>query len=145
MSTGSENEHVTERVQRIMGRGNGRTILVHIGTNNADKEGTTAIVKKYRHLLNKTKGARVGHTDYLIRDFTCVWNHEPGIQTFEVNGMVKQLCREEEVGFVDLWDISVGKEEMYSRDGLQLNGKWAAVFSERLSGRLPLAWVKYDI
>ena len=39
-------EHVTERVQRIMGRGNGGTILVHIRTNNADKEGTTAIVRK---------------------------------------------------------------------------------------------------
>ena len=31
-------EHVTERVQRIMGRGNGETFLVHIGTNNADKQ-----------------------------------------------------------------------------------------------------------
>ena len=36
-------EHVTERVQRIMGRGNGGTLLVHIGTNNTEKEGTTAI------------------------------------------------------------------------------------------------------
>ena len=39
-------EHVTERVEQIMGRGNGGSILVHIGTNNADKEGTTAIVEK---------------------------------------------------------------------------------------------------
>ena len=36
---GARIEHVTERVQRIIGRGNGGTILVHIGTNNADKEG----------------------------------------------------------------------------------------------------------
>ena len=43
-----------------MGRENGLTLLVHIGTNNADKEGTTAIVKKYRNLLKKTKEARVG-------------------------------------------------------------------------------------
>ena len=42
-----------------MGRGKGGTILVHIGTNNADKEGTTAIVDKYRKLLKKTKEARV--------------------------------------------------------------------------------------
>ena len=47
--------HVTERVEKIMGRGKGGTILVHIGTNNADKEGTTAIVDKYRKLLKKTK------------------------------------------------------------------------------------------
>ena len=35
-------DNVTERVENIMGRGKGGTILVHIGTNNADKEGTTA-------------------------------------------------------------------------------------------------------
>ena len=54
-------EHVTERVEQIMGRGNGGSILIHIGTNNAVKEGTTIIVEKYRNLLRKTKQAMVGH------------------------------------------------------------------------------------
>ena len=31
-------ELVTERVEKIMGRGNGGSILVHIGTNNTDKD-----------------------------------------------------------------------------------------------------------
>ena len=57
---GARIEHVTERVQKLMGRGNGGSILVHIGTNNTDKEGTTAIVEKYRNLLKKTKKARAG-------------------------------------------------------------------------------------
>ena len=57
---GARIEHVTERVEKIMGRGKGGTILVHVGTNNADKERTTAIVDKYRKLLKKTKEARVG-------------------------------------------------------------------------------------
>ena len=48
-----------------------------------------------------------------------------------VNGMVKRLCKEEEVGYVDLWDSFVGKEEMYARD---LSGKGAAVFAEGMSG-----------
>ena len=52
---GARIEHVTERVQRIMGRGNGGPILVHIRTINADKGGTTVIVKKYRYLLKKAK------------------------------------------------------------------------------------------
>ena len=56
---GARIEHLTERVENIMGRGKGGTILVHIGTNNADKEGTTAIVDKYRKLLKKTKESRV--------------------------------------------------------------------------------------
>ena len=58
---GARIEHVTERVEKIMGRrGKGGTILVHVGTNNADKEGTKAIVDKYRNLLKKTKESRVG-------------------------------------------------------------------------------------
>ena len=57
---GARMEHVTERVEKITGRGNGGTILIHVGTNNTDKEGTTAIVEKYRKLLKKTKQARLG-------------------------------------------------------------------------------------
>ena len=51
--------------------------------------------------------------------------------------MVKRLCKEEEVGYVDLWDSFVEKEEMYVRDGLHLSGKGAAVFAEGLSGAVP--------
>ena len=51
-----------------------------------------------------------------------------------VNGTVNRLCKEEEVGYVDLWDSFVGKEEMYARDGRHLSGKGAAVFAEGLSG-----------
>ena len=44
---GARIEHVTGRVEQIMGRGNGGSILVHIGTNNAEKEGAPAMVEKY--------------------------------------------------------------------------------------------------
>ena len=57
---GARIEHVTETIEQIMGRGYGGPILVHVGTNNADKEGTTAIVEEYRNLPKKTKQARVG-------------------------------------------------------------------------------------
>ena len=62
-------------------------------------------------------------------------NHLPGSKKrMAINGMVKRLCKEEDVGYVDLWDSFVGKEEMYLRDGLHLSGKGAAVFAEGLSG-----------
>ena len=54
------------------------------------------------------------------------------LKRMAVNWMVKWLCKEEEVGYVDLWDSFVGKEEMYARDGLHLSGKGAAVFAEGL-------------
>ena len=41
------------------------------------------------------------------------------------------MCEEEWVGFIE-WGYFVGKEDMYTRDGLHLSGKGAAVFSENL-------------
>ena len=131
---GARIEHVTERVEKIIGRGNGGTILVHVGTNNAAKEGTTAIVEKYRDLL--TKQARVGQI--IISGILPVFgNRIQGYRNSKrmaVNGMVERLCKEDDVGYVDLWDCFVGREDMYGRDGLHLSGKGAAVFAEGLSG-----------
>ena len=133
---GARIEHVTERVKKIMGRGNGGSIVVHVGTNNADKEGTTAILEKYRDLLKKTKQARVGQI--IISGILPVFGNK--IQGYRnskrmaVNGMVDRLCKEEDVGYMDLWDSFVGNEDMYVRDGLHLSGKGAAVFAEGLSG-----------
>ena len=51
-----------------------------------------------------------------------------------INGMMKRIGKEEDVGYVNLWDSFVGKEDMYVRDGLHLSGKAAEVFAEGLSG-----------
>ena len=56
-----------------------------------------------------------------------------------VNGMVERLCKEEDVGYVDLWDSFVGKK---MRDGLHLSGKGAAVIDEGLSGAVARGLVK---
>ena len=134
---GARIEHVTERVEQIMGRGYGGSILVHVGTNNTDKEGTTAIVEKNRNLLKKTKQARAGQI--ILSGILPVFGNRiqggyRNSKRMAVNGMVKRLCKKEEVGYVDLWDSFVGKEDMYVRDGLHVSGKGAAVFAEGLSG-----------
>ena len=78
-------EHVMERVEQIMGRGNGGSILVHVGTSNADKEGTTVIAEKNRNLLKKTKQASVGQI-IIIRNVTRVWKQNTRIQKFGADG-----------------------------------------------------------
>ena len=133
---GARIEHVTERVEKIMGRGNGGTILVHVGTNNTDKEGTTAIVEKYRKLVKKTKQARLGQI-ILSGILPVCGNRIHGYRNSKrmaVNGMVERLCKEEDVGYVDMWDSFMGNEELYFRDGLHLSGKGTAVLAEGLSG-----------
>ena len=61
-----------------------------------------------------------------------------------INMLVEKLCREEELGFVDLWGSFVGRADMYMKDGLHLSGKLAAVFADGLSSSR-LAWVAYQI
>ena len=133
---GARIEHVTERVEKIVGRENGGTILIHVGTNNTDKEGTTAIVDTYRKLLKKMKQARLGQI-ILSGILPVCGNRIQGYRNSKrmaVNGMVERLCKEEDVGYVDMWDSFVGNEELYFRDGLHLSGKGAAVLAEGLSG-----------
>ena len=37
----------------------GDSILIHVGTNNTEREGTTAIVRKYRQLVRRAKQIQV--------------------------------------------------------------------------------------
>ena len=101
-----------------------------------DKEGTTAIVEKYRKLVKKTKQARLGQI-ILSGILLVCGNRIHGYRNSKrmaVNGMVERLCKEEDVGYVDMWDSFVGNEELYFRDGLHLSGKGVAVLAEGLSG-----------
>ena len=124
---GARIEHVTERVENTLGHGQGGSILVHVGTNNADREGTTRIVQRYRQLVGKLKKTRVEQVILSGRGVAY-----RNCKRMAINVLVEQMCEEEGVGFVDLWGYFVGKEDMYMSDGLHLSGKGAAVFSENL-------------
>ena len=52
---GAKIEAITERVKNIVGSGKGGSILIHVGTNNVEREGTTVIVRKYRQLVRTLK------------------------------------------------------------------------------------------
>ena len=56
---GAKIEVITERAENIVGSGKGGSVLVHVGTNNVEREGTTAIVRKYRQLVRTLKQTRV--------------------------------------------------------------------------------------
>ena len=56
---GAKIEAITERVENIVGLGKDGSVLVHVGTNNVEREGTTAIGRKYRNLVRTLKQTRV--------------------------------------------------------------------------------------
>ena len=55
---GAKIEAITERVENIMGSGKGGSVLDHVVTNNVEREGTTAIVRKYNNLVITLKQTR---------------------------------------------------------------------------------------
>ena len=79
-----------------MGRGKGGTILVHVGTNKADTDGTTAILNKYRHLRKKTKETRVGQIilSGILPVFGIMIDGCRNSKRMAINGMMKRICKE---------------------------------------------------
>ena len=132
---GAKIEAITERVKNIVGSGKGGCVLVHVGTNNVEREGTTAIVRKYRQLVRTLKQTRVEQV--ILSGILPVMGRRGhkyrNCRGMAINMLVQKLCREEEVGFVDLWGSFVGRADMYMKDGLHLSGKGAAVFADKLS------------
>ena len=57
---GTKIEDIAAKAGQVMGGGTGGAVLVHVGTNNAEKEGTLAIIGKYRRLTKTLKEALVG-------------------------------------------------------------------------------------
>ena len=132
---GAKIEAITQRVKNIVGSGKGGSVLVHVGTNNVEREGTTAIVRKYRQLIRTLKQTRVEQV--ILSGILPVMGRRGhkyrNCRGMAINMLVQKLCMEEEVGFVDLWGSFVGRADMYMKDGLHLSGKGAAVFADKLS------------
>ena len=122
---GARIAHVAERVEQVMDSGKGGSILVHVAKNNADREGTTATVKKYRNILKRTHQARVGQI-IMSGILPVIDGRNQGYRNSRrmvIKRLVQHICKEEDMGFMDLWSCFVAKEEMYMRDGLHLSGK----------------------
>ena len=132
---GAKIEAITQRVKNIVASGKGGSVLVHVGTNNVEREGTTAIVRKYRQLVRTLKQTRVEQV--ILSGILPVMGRRGhkyrNCRGMAINMLVQKLCMEEEVGFVDLWGSFVGRADMYMKDGLHLSGKGAAVFADKLS------------
>ncbi|KAI0230115.1 hypothetical protein LSAT2_019508 [Lamellibrachia satsuma] len=114
-----------------MGGGTGGAVLVNVGTNNAEKEGTSAIVGKYRRLIKTLKEARVGQI-VLSRILPIMGGRGEeyrNCRRMTINTQVQKVCMEEGVGFVNMWLNFVGRGDFFMRDGLHLTGKGAAVLS----------------
>ena len=99
---GAKIEAITERVENIVGLGKGGSVLVHIGTNNVERKGTTAIVRKYRNLVRTLKQTRVEQVTLsgILPVIRRRGHRYRNCRGMAINMLVEKPCREEEAGFV---------------------------------------------
>ena len=99
---GSKIEAKTETVENIVGSGKGRSVLVHVGTNNVEREGTTAIVRKYRNLVRTLKQTRVEQV--ILSGILLIIGRRgqrfKNCRGMAINMLVQEICREGEDGFL---------------------------------------------
>ena len=128
---GAKVEDIAEKAGQVMGGGTGGAVLVHVGTNNADKEGTSAIIGKYRRLIKTLKEARVGQIvlSGILPIMGGRGEEYRNCRRMAINTQVQKVCMEEGVGFVDMWLNFVGRGDFFMRDGFHLTGKGAAVLA----------------
>ena len=102
---GAKREAITEGLENIVGSGKSGSVLVHIGTNNVEREGTTAIVRKYRQLVRTLKQTRVEQVipSGILPVIGRRGQRYRHYQGMAINMLVQKLCREEEVGFVRMF------------------------------------------
>ena len=117
-------EDVAEKAGQVMGGGTGGAVLVHVGTNKAEKEGTPAIVGKYRRLVKTLEQARVGQ---ILPVMGCRVKENRNCRRMAINTQVQKVSVEERDGFVDMWLNYVGRDDFFVRDGFHLTGKGIAV------------------
>ena len=91
-------EDVAEKAGQIMCGGTGGAVPVHVRTNYTEKEGTSAIVVKYRSTF---KEVRIGHIVFSILPVTRGRGVEyRTCRRMAINTQVHNVCMEEGVGFV---------------------------------------------
>ena len=111
---GAKLEDIAEKAGQVMGGGTGGAVLVHVGTNNAEKEGTSA-----RRLIKRLKEARVGQIALsgilpIMGDSSEEYRN---CRRMAINTQVQKVCMEEGVGFVDMWLNFVGRDDFFVRVG----------------------------
>ena len=105
-------DDVRKRVGQVMGQGAGGSICVHVETNDAYKNGTTAIVGTFRELVRELKARRVSRI--LMSGILPVMGGRKryrNCRRMSVNSQLEGMCRQEKVRFVDLWATFAGRPD----------------------------------
>ena len=122
-------QDVRNRVASVVGPGKGGAVLVHVGTNDVDKKGSEEVMGRYRELVRELKRVWVGQI--VLSGILPVrgW-YTRNNRRISINLRLQALCQEEGVGFLNMWEHFEQGDGLFSKDGLHLNKRGAAVLGK---------------
>ena len=118
-------------VAKVVGPGKGGAVLVHVGTNDVNKNGSYEVMGRYRELVRELKRVWVGQIVLSsVRDSTGEgWVCQEHRRT-SINLKLQALCQEEGGGLLNMWEHFEQGDQLFSKDGLHLNKRGAAVLGK---------------
>ena len=111
------------------GGGGGGAVLVHVGMNDVDKKGSEEVMGRYRELVRELKRVRVGQI-VLSGILPVRGGYTRNNRRISINLRLQALCQVEGVGFLNMWEHFEQGDGLFSRDGLHLNKRGAAVLGK---------------
>ena len=104
-------------------------MLVHVGTNDVDKKGSEEVMGRYRELVRELKRVRVGQI-VLSGILPVRGGYTRNNRRISINLRLQALCQVEGVGFLNMWEHFEQGDGLFSKDGLRLNKRGAAVLGK---------------
>lgn len=108
------------------------TYVVHVGSNDVLNTRSEELMSKYKRLIRsfKDKSRNVIISGIIPRVSA---NQQFFNFASSTNRRLSNLCREEDIGFIDTWDHFYYDHSLFTRDGVHLNQVGAARFGRLLN------------
>jgi tetrahydromethanopterin S-methyltransferase subunit B len=124
--SGARIEDITEKVA-VLGDRPDSHVVVMVGTNNLQRDGSVLMMKRYGELVEELKRHR-------YRQVSLVGLLKRGDFSFDsrimsINCQLKVLCERQGVGFVE---VDIDRRRMLGRDGIHLNWRGCEVVARKI-------------
>ena len=96
---------------------------------HVDKKGSEEVMGRYRELVRELKRVRVGQI-VLSGILPVRGGYTRNNRRISINLRLQALCQAEGVGFLNMWEHFEQGDGLFSKDGLHLNKRGAAVLGK---------------
>ena len=113
--------------------------IIHAGTNDVLRTRSEELLEKYRRLIQQYKTKTNGNNIIISGILPRVWA-QMGFysKAFSTNKRLENLCSQENVTFVNMWNEFYQNKQLFLKDGIYLNSVGAARFGRLLCEQVSL-------